>query len=199
MRACDTKNSFQPLQGCRNRGQGAGVGGQSPLPGFSRSVNPIPTRGRADYTHYITTRPPDFQHLSLYSKTFVNLTNKFCKARVCVVKMSENQIHTHLFVSYFVAVPILYRYLLCKVALSESATVTLMKMYDLLQFHDGYKTYSIRISYIFNSTRYFLNFMLFTNWMSDCWGNISWDCICIKRLWLLRKDFETIVLLFKVI
>ena len=129
-----------------------------------------------------------------------NNFNKFCKSRVCVVKMSENQIHTHLFVSYFVAVPILYRYyLLCKVALSESATVTLMKMYDLLQFHDGYKTYSIRISYIFNSTRYFLNFMLFTNWMSDCWGNISWDCICIKRLWLLRKDFETIVLLFKVI
>ena len=27
------------------------------------------------------------------------------KKRVCVVKMSENQIHTHSFVSYFVVVP----------------------------------------------------------------------------------------------
>ena len=49
---------------------------------------------------------------ALYSKTFVNLTNKFfCKSRVFVVKMSKNQIHTHSFISYFVAVPILYRYL----------------------------------------------------------------------------------------
>ena len=137
------------MQGCRNREHGGRGRRRSPLSVFGRSVNPIPTRGRTDYAHYITTRPPDFQHLPrallCTAKLLKNLTNKFCKSRVCVVKMSENQIHTHSFVSYFVAVPILYRYLLCKLALSESVTVTLMKIYDLLQFHDGYKTNSIRI------------------------------------------------------
>ena len=47
------------LQGCRKRGAGG-------APIFGRSVNPISTRGGADYAHHITTCPPplpDFQTL----------------------------------------------------------------------------------------------------------------------------------------
>ena len=39
------------LQGCRKRGAGG-------APIFGRSVNPISTRGGADYAHHITTCPP---------------------------------------------------------------------------------------------------------------------------------------------
>ena len=31
---------------------------------FDRSVNPISTRGGADYTHHITTSPPGFSDLA---------------------------------------------------------------------------------------------------------------------------------------
>ena len=47
--------------GTRSVGAG-GAGVAAVTPDFGRSVNPISTSG-ADYSHHITTPPPDFQTL----------------------------------------------------------------------------------------------------------------------------------------
>ena len=41
-----------------------GAGGASAPPIFDSSVNPISTRGGADYAHHITTSPPGFSDLA---------------------------------------------------------------------------------------------------------------------------------------